>query len=390
MTATLATLLGRNVLRRPHAALIEPWLGRPFGRPFGRSEALRCVVFYERKRISFSQAFPFLYYADAFRRRLGVEIRMIPIDRLPSLPDRVIDRIDVALVQILFKHIGPQSAALFERLLARRPDMAIAYMDAFAHNDLRPARFVEPYVRWYCKKALFRDRGLHLKAFRGDTNLTEYYGDLYGIEADPVDWATPPAILDRLRLTPNFFTAPILLEPFLRAPAPAPQRARSLDVHARMETRGSPWYQRMREAALACVEDPPGPSVATGIGAPWPRYMAEMGDAKLCLSPFGYGEVCWRDMEAFLAGSVLIKPDMGHLETAPELYRPGETYLPVRWDFADLRETVEAALADPDRCDAIAARAREMVRAYLAEGRFVDDMAFLFAPAALDSATAIP
>ena len=49
-----------------------------------------------------------------------------------------------------------------------------------------------------------------------------------------------------------------------------------------------------------------------------------------------------------MTGAVLVKPDMSHLETLPDLYRPGETYLPVRWDFSDLGDVVGSALADAD------------------------------------------
>ena len=40
-------------------------------------------------------------------------------------------------------------------------------------------------------------------------------------------------------------------------------------------------------------------------------------ESKLCFSPFGYGEVCWRDFEAMSTGAVLVKPDMSHLQARP-------------------------------------------------------------------------
>lgn len=365
---------GRRILHKPHSFAIQAILGRPFS----SRAAIRCAVFYEPNRVCFSQVFPFLFFAEALRRAHGVEVRLFPIDRLPHLSRRTRAQIDVALVQIWFTYLSARAKNVFEKLLEANPSCRIAYLDPFAHNDLRAARHVSDYVTFYVKKALFRDRSLYLRAFRGDTNLTEHYSDLYGLPAEPVDWETPPAVLDKLRLGPGFFTGPTLLQPFLDDAPVAPQRARSLDVHARLETKGSEWYRLMREDALRRLEGAPALRTATGTGLSWGAFMREMGDAKLCLSPFGYGEVCWRDVEAFLTGSVLIKQDMSHLETGPELYLPGETYLPVRWDFADLRETIDAALADPDRCEAIAARGRALVRDYLAQERFVDDMAFLF------------
>ncbi len=69
---------------------------------------------------------------------------------------------------------------------------------------------------------------------------------------------------------------------------------------------------------------------------------------------------------------------MGHLETLPDLYEAGVTYLPVRWDFSDLEEVVRGALADEERCRAIATEAWTRTSAYLRSGRFVGDMGFLF------------
>ena len=31
------------------------------------------------------------------------------------------------------------------------------------------------------------------------------------------------------------------------------------------------------------------------------------------MSPFGFGEICYRDFEAMLNGACLIKPDVSHL-----------------------------------------------------------------------------
>ena len=71
------------------------------------------------------------------------------------------------------------------------------------------------------------------------------------------------------------------------------------------------------------------------------RFLEEMRQSKLCWSPFGYGELCWRDIEAYMTGAVLIKPDVSHLGSLPDLYRPHETYLPVRWDFPTSRMSCE-------------------------------------------------
>ena len=47
-----------------------------------------------------------------------------------------------------------------------------------------------------------------------------------------------------------------------------------------------------------------------------------------------------RDFEIFINGSLLIKPDMSHLETYPNFYKPMETFVPTRWDFEDLEDKI--------------------------------------------------
>jgi hypothetical protein len=95
-------------------------------------------------------------------------------------------------------------------------------------------------------------------------------------------------------------------------------------------------------------------------------------------SPFGYGELCWRDIEAIIAGAVLIKPDMTHLETRPNLFENNVTYLPVNWDFSNLEEVVEHAMANPELCNGIRNEAYNRIFKYLEQKTFVEDMAVLF------------
>ena len=64
------------------------------------------------------------------------------------------------------------------------------------------------------------------------------------------------------------------------------------------------------------------------------------------VAPFGYGEIAPRDLESCMIGAVLIKPDMGHLDTIPNIYDPMQTYVPCKWDFSDLNEKIDYVLSD--------------------------------------------
>ena len=58
------------------------------------------------------------------------------------------------------------------------------------------------------------------------------------------------------------------------------------------------------------------------------------------LSPFGWGEICYRDFESALYRNVLIKPSMEHLLTWPNIYQPF-TYFKLDWDFNNLDDLDE-------------------------------------------------
>lgn len=69
-------------------------------------------------------------------------------------------------------------------------------------------------------------------------------------------------------------------------------------------------------------------------------YHSSMSNSKVCLSPFGDGEMCWRDFEAIVHGAILIKPDVSFLETWPDIYRPMETYIPIELSLSNFEEVI--------------------------------------------------
>jgi len=106
------------------------------------------------------------------------------------------------------------------------------------------------------------------------------------------------------------------------------------------------------------------------------RYLRELRASKLAVSPFGWGEICFRDFEIMASGAALVKPTMDHLDTWPPFFDPNVTYVPIAWDLSNGRAVVEQILAMPDRRIAIAAAAQVRLREYQAMG---DDSAAAFA-----------
>lgn len=68
--------------------------------------------------------------------------------------------------------------------------------------------------------------------------------------------------------------------------------------------------------------------------------------AKVIVSPWGHGELCYRDFEALLDGCVLVKPRTDFVQTVGNFLREGETYLPCAPDASDLATVIQTALAN--------------------------------------------
>ena len=359
------------------------WKAHRFGvarglfKPYVRSGMRRVLILSQPSRVAGSQVYPFFLRRRELRAGFGVEIREADLERFMRGGARGAQRADLVLFQapihIPFEELRATAQTIRERLDPQR----LVYLDWFAPTDLRHAAPLADVVDLYVKKHLLADRSQYGRPTRGDTNLMDHYLRRFDLPGDEVTWPIPDGFLERqLILGPTFSTGPQLLHAFEGQRPKA--RARTVDVQARLGTRGTPWYEAMRAEAQTAIESLKGLEVRTGGGLAYRDYLRELASSRLCFSPFGYGEVAWRDFEAFMCGSLLIKPDCSHLELEPNVFVAGETYLPVRWDLSDLESTVRSALADPDLQTRLTVEAFERVRRYVREGGFLRQMVPLF------------
>ena len=91
------------------------------------------------------------------------------------------------------------------------------------------------------------------------------------------------------------------------------------------------------------------------------QFVEIMKRSKVGLSPFGMGELCYRDLELIKWGCLLIKPDMDKVITEPDFFKPMETYVPVKPDWSDLNETIHKVLANFKDYEYIILNARQKV-----------------------------
>jgi hypothetical protein len=351
-----ADLKIRNALRT------KKWLG--YGGP-------RILIVSEDGRISKSQIFPFHYYSNKFRDRWGVEFRQIEIADIDAKSDRIPENADLIFFQSWFKDGADELIRLIHCLKRQNPNAKVVFFDAYAPLDLRFAEALNPLVDTYVKKHVFRDRSRYGATTQGDTNLVEYYERLYELPASRETlFHIPQNFLSKLFVGPSFFTSREMLPAIHSNQTPLSQK-KNFGVHARLGAKGLPWYQAMREHALLACESFNSEGVVTSESVSNHRYMRELAQSRICFSPFGYGEVCWRDYEAIMCGTLLLKPDMSHVQTEPDIFIPYETYVPLAWDFSDLSEKVDYYLANE------AARQRIVEQSYATLHTYTNNDAFL-------------
>jgi catechol 2,3-dioxygenase-like lactoylglutathione lyase family enzyme len=257
----------------------------------------------------------------------------------------------------------------------------LAYLDDNDGTEIQQGAFVPWFDLWF-KKQLFRDRSLYLKTFEGYRLFTEYYAQKYNVSDDrDLEPITPlrPEDLGKLRLCWNILVGEYPLRPwrekaialwvrlfglraarwFVRQPRYTGRPSPKLNVcHARFGAGAyRPTVGFQRKHFLAAVSGQPG-FLAGRV--PKKQYDQELKTVQGILSPFGWGEVCYRDSEAVRHGSVLFKPQVDHMETWPDLYRPGETYVPLDWDASDVVSQVAQTLSSSQR-EALADRAWQVL-----------------------------
>lgn len=96
-------------------------------------------------------------------------------------------------------------------------------------------------------------------------------------------------------------------------------------------------------------------------------YIRELWNSRVVFSPFGWGEVCFRDFEVVACGAVLLKPDMSHLRTLPDIYENWVTYVPVNWDLSNLEERCQWILDHPAESQRMIEDAQARLLSYRAD-----------------------
>ncbi|MCO5978911.1 glycosyltransferase family protein [Ideonella oryzae] len=331
----------------------------------------------ERFYTSEQQWAPVWRWAGGLARRCGVVLCHRRIE--PGRPDAVKHWGQFDLIGLKLGFTTPQAEAVaWARQLRGQlagPAARLVYFDGDDDLNVQWPELLGEVDR-YVKKHAFADRSAYLRSYQGKSNLTDHLSRTQGLVlTEHAVQASEPLNADQLGKISvgwNIGLDDKIVDLFRSLPEPRLD-GRSVDIASRAYVPPTLWTHGLRAPVVEQLERM---SARFRVMAPRDRvgqaqYYRELLDAKLCVSPFGFGEICWRDFEAILCGCVLVKPDMGHVRTQPDLFIPGETYLPVRWDYADLAEQCEQLLADDARRQAMARRARSVLAQALGEDWFL-------------------
>ncbi len=278
------------------------------------------------------------------------------------------------------------------KIKKNNPNSKIVIFDPF---DQTTSRFfpILNEVDLLIKYQIYLDKTLYNQDYLGGTLLTEQLAQQNNI--DLADWhcnsLVPDGCLDKI--IPGFNYG-VIYSMFRKFNLPLwkvihLKRKRTIDVccHMLWGSRNEPdsWYRQHRKDILQSVSGLSSNFSKAISGdyiedkqVDYQQYKADMQKSKIVISPFGWGECTGRDFETILNGSLLVKQNMGHVLTEPNIYIPYETYIPIKWDCSDLEEVCEYYLNNDAERMCIANNAYDVYRSYFSDTHYLDTLRRIF------------
>ena len=328
------------------------------------------------------QLYPIRKHRRALFSRFGITFRFCDLTRAMTLTNHALASFSVIGLKFAWHTPPSQVAAYIQHFCDTAPHSRLVYFDG--DDDLCvgfPEALASSAV--YVKKHFFSRTSDACRTVVGKSNLTDFVARTYGISVSHQAIKSTPGVPPHLQ--PRIFVGwNIALDSWFDRPvAPtfvSPDRHRPIDIWCRATARADDWISPLRRApadALTALAARYNVALPVSGRIPQPQYYQDLCNSKLCVSPFGYGELCWRDFEAIRCGCVLIKPDMSHVRTRPCLFNPHQTYLPVAWDYSDLTAVCDRVLGDDPLRLHIARQAMDALTSSLTPDWFCDVWGYL-------------
>ena len=336
-------------------------MARSSGKPLRRM----LIVSDNRSYTSEQQFAPLIRHSAAIAARTGVVFTFMDLAEAKALSSEGFAGWAAVGLKLTFLTPAAEAADLAQNIFGAAKAAGVRTL-LFDGDD-------DPSVLWpdvldaadVCiKKHIYDDLDTYTRTFVGKSNLTDYCHRTFDVPfADniiPWSGGLRPEQIGKIVLGWNIAQDDKIYNLAKDIPLQATEGPRDIDILCRASVPPGTWTYGMRHRAVEALSRI---TARYRIHAPTDRvsqaeYYGEMLRARLSVSPFGFGEICWRDFESILCGSLLVKPDMSHLKTWPDLFAPFETYIPVAWDYSDLEEVCALYIANEDARRRITATAR--------------------------------
>jgi hypothetical protein len=332
---------------------------------------------------------PFAAYRLELRRKLGLISLHLTLKAVLTAPSFILSCFDVIILKLSYRTTAAEALETIRAIRQSAGNKRFIYFDG---DDDLCVQWPEilPEVDFYIKNHVFRDRSNYTRRFVGKSNLHDYVHRQYGYSFTSRDYGmpwqkytmisesglVPSEQLPKIRLGFNFVVSSKIMNLYHRIGTRFAQGEKSYDITFRGTITSETFVYHLRKD-IAPILERLGRCyrvITSTERVPPEEYYRELISSRICVSPFGYGEICWRDFEAILCRSLLIKPDMCHVETNPDIFQAYRTYVPVNWDYTDLEEKCRYYLTNEVERARIITKAFEVIDDFLRNNVFVSSI----------------
>lgn len=328
--------------------------------------------------ISVAQLAPLLRHKRDLYHGIGINLQHINAETFTDIQKACLKtRADIIFIRPTWREDSQEAEKILQGVRAQNPGQRLVFLDPFDQTSSRYFNLL-PYTDSFLKYQRLKDISQYTKSFVGGSFLTDYLAQKlhYDLNGWHVGSQVGAGLENRIGTYWNFGILP-KNSSYLKKSRWARQSKKDIDIFCRLSF-GPPgqleWYGQYRLAAVNALKPLASkyslavdftPEAARQVSRQ--QYLAEIKRSRIVFSPFGWGEVTWRDYEAACHGCLLVKPCIDHIHTEPNIFYPGETYVPVRWDFQDLEETCDYYLQHPEEAQRIIDNAQRVYRQYFEE-----------------------
>jgi len=336
---------------------------------------MKAAIFSRATRTSRDQVYPFHLYKEVLADTLRFNFVEIPVKSLSDINVEEANKYDVVFVQL---KIPPQRKHQLNEIFDNLHGVKILLDDRDSSGQC--ALHVVPHVDVYIKKQILSDLGrykyeypsgrIHAALVMGNNLKDGAYCETIQIPFEferklCVGWNIGVArfFYERICLRDDFMDNERPVDVSFRLTVERPKKSAHLD-----------WYSFHREQCKNEVQKLFGSLkvIVSTLFLPQNDYYAELQQSKICPSPWGLGEICYRDFEIIASGALLVKPQMDHIITYPNIYIPNETYIQTNVDFSDLGEICRYYASNENERKRIVRNALEVYRDYFKKQKFVE------------------